>query len=81
MDFSELATFLRRIGYQDYETVEGHRVFYEFDKMDFLYSDCAKKFDVDYADGVATKVVMVQYWFGTTTFKEISSIEELENSV
>ena len=47
MEFSEIAGFLRKCGYSDYETVEKHRVFYEFDKMDFLYTDCAKKFEFD----------------------------------
>ena len=48
MEFSEIAGFLRKCGYSEYDTVEKHRVFYEFDKMDFLYSDCAKKFECDY---------------------------------
>lgn len=81
MDFGEFSGFLRKIGYSDYETAEGHRVFYEFDKMDFLYSDCAKKFDVDYKDGKIKKAVMTQYWFGTTTFKDITTLEELYDSI
>lgn len=81
MKFSEIATFLRRIGYVDYETKQNHRVFYEFGKMDFMYNECAKKFDLDYKDGNAEKVVMTQFWFGTTSFKDIFTIEDLENSV
>ena len=81
MKFSEIATFLRRIGYVDYETILNHRVFYEFGKMDFMYNDCAKKFDMDYKDGNVEKVVMTQFWFGTTSFKDIFTIEELENSI
>ena len=49
--------------------------------MDFLYSDVAKKFECDYFDGKVDKVVMTQYWFGTTSFKEILTIEELYDSV
>ena len=81
MKFSEIATFLRRIGYVDYETILNHRVFYEFGKMDFMYNECAKKFDMDYKDGNVEKVVMTQFWFGTTSFKDIFTIEELENSI
>lgn len=81
MKFSEIATFLRKHGYTDYETIPNHRVFYEFGKMDFLYNDCAKKFDLDYKDGDVEKVVMTQFWFGTTTFKDISTLEELKNSI
>ena len=81
MKFSELAGFLRKCGYTEYETTEKHRVFYEFDKMDFLYSDCAKKFDVDYEDGEAKKVVMTQYWFGKTMFKNITTLDELYDSI
>ena len=81
MKFSEIATFLRRIGYVDYETILNHRVFYEFGKMDFMYNDCAKKFDMDYKDGNVKKVVMTQFWFGTTSFKDIFTIEDLENSI
>ena len=81
MEFSEIAGFLRKCGYSDYDTVEKHRVFYEFDKMDFLYSDCAKKFECDYDDGKVEKVIMTQYWFGTTTFKDITTIEELYDSI
>lgn len=81
MEFSEIAEFLRRMGYTEKETLDHHRVFYEFGTMDFLYSDVAKKFECDYFDGKVDKVVMTQYWFGTTTFKEILTIEELYDSV
>ena len=43
MEFSEIAGFLRKLGYIDKEVTDHHRVFYEFDTMDFLYSDVAKK--------------------------------------
>ena len=81
MEFNEIASFLRKCGYSDYDTKDYHRVFYEFGKVDFLYNECAKKFDLDYYDGKAEKVIMTQYWFGTTTFKEITTIEELYDSI
>ena len=81
MKFSEIADVLRKRGYTDYETTDHHRVFYEFGKMDFLYNDCAKKFDLDYYDGKVEKVVMTQFWFGHTYFKGITTIEELKQSL
>lgn len=81
MEFSEIAGFLRKCGYSDYETKDHHRVFYEFGKMDFLYNECAKKYDMDYYDGKIEKVIMTQFWFGTTNFKEITTIEELYDSI
>ena len=81
MSFDEIAAFLSRCGYSGYDTKENHRVFYEFGKTNFLYSKCAKKFDFDYIDGNVEKVVMTQYWLGTTTFKDIYTIEELEDSI
>lgn len=81
MEFSEIASFLRKHGYTDYETKEHHRVFYEFGKLDFLYSDCAKKFEFEYYDGKVEKIVMTQYWFGNTYFKDIFTLEELYDSM
>ena len=81
MTFIEIADTLRKRGYTDYETIDHHRVFYEFGKMDFLYNDCAKRFDMDYYDGKVEKVVMTQYWFGKTTFKDIFTVEELIKSL
>ena len=81
MNFNEIAEELWKHGYTDYETKEHYRVFYEFGKMDFMYNECAKKFDMDYKDGNVEKVVMTQFWFGTTSFKDIFTIEELENSI
>ena len=81
MKFSEIAGFLRKCGYIDKETVDHHRVFYEFSTMDFLYSNVAKKYDMDYKDGEVDEVIMTQYWFGTTTFKTIKTIEELYDSI
>lgn len=77
MEFSEIAGWLRKRGYTDNETVDHHWVFYEFGTWDFLMSDVAKKFECDYKDGKVEKVIMTQYWFGTTTFKEITTIEDL----
>lgn len=81
MKFSDISTLLRKRGYIDYETIPNHRVFYEFGKMDFMYSDVAKKFEFDYKDGKVEKVVMTQFWFGHTYFKDITTIEDLENSI
>lgn len=81
MKFSEIADVLRKRGYTDYENTDHHRVFYEFGKMDFLYNDCAKKFDLDYYDGKVEKVVMTQFWFGYTYFKDITTIKELKQSL
>ena len=81
MQFKEIAEILRSHGYIDYETISHHRVFYEFNKLDFLYSECAKKFEFDYCDGKVEKVIMTQYWFGNTYFKDIFTIEELYGSI
>ena len=81
MDFEELAKFLRQRGYTENEVKEGLRIFYEFGTMDFLCSDCAKKYEVEYKDGKVTKAVMVQYWFGQTLIREINTMEELRNSL
>ena len=81
MQFSDIADLLRKRGYTERETVERHRVFYEFGTMDFLYNDVAKKFECDYKDGKVDKIVMTQYWFGSTTFKDIYDLEELKANV
>jgi hypothetical protein len=81
MKFSDIANTLWKRGYVDYETKESHRVFYECDKMDFLYNDCAKRFEMDYKNGEVEKIVMTQYWFQTTYFKDIFTIEELIKSL
>ena len=81
MWFDEIAEFLRRHGYTEKEPLGHHRVFYEFGTMDFLYSDVAKKYECDYKDGKVEKLIMTQYWFGTTTFREITDIEELYDSI
>ena len=80
MSFSEIAELLRKRGYTEKEPMENVRVFYEFGVMDFLISDVAKKFEVRYDDGKVEEVVMVQYWFGTTNFKTIKTIEELREN-
>lgn len=80
MEFSEIAGFLRKLGYIDKETVDNHRVFYEFGTMDFLYSDVAKKYEMDYKDGNVEEIIMTQYWFGKTEFKHIKTLEELYDS-
>ena len=81
MDFDEIESFLRKCGYIDKETKENHRVFYEFGVMDFLYSDVAKRYEMDYCGGNVDKIIMTQYWFGKTFFKEITTIEELYDSI
>ena len=81
MKFTEIAEALRKRGYIDKETADHHRVFYEFGVMDFLYSEVAKKFEFDYNDGEVGEVIMTQYWFGTTTFKTIKTIEELYDNI
>lgn len=81
MTFNEIAEELWKHGYTDYETKEHYRVFYEFGKMDFMYNDSAKRFEVEYYDGKVEKVVMTQYWFGKTTFKDIFTIDELIKSL
>lgn len=81
MEFSEVAGFLRKCGYSEGEINETHRVFYEFGKMDFLYSGCAKKYDVESADGTVTKLTMTQYWFGKTEIKQLNTIDELYDSI
>ena len=81
MTFAEVAEFLRKRGYSDYEIKDHYRVFYEFDKMDFLYNDCAKKYDVEYADGIVIKITMTQFWFGKTEIRELKTFEELQNSL
>ena len=81
MEFSEIADFLWKRGYVDKEPKYHYRVFYEFGTMDFLYSDVAKKFEFEYHDGKVEKVIMTQYWFGKTEFKEITTLEELYASI
>lgn len=81
MRFVDIAEVLRKCGYTEKEVGDHHRVFYEFGMMDFLYSDTAKRYEMDYFDGDVEEVVMTQYWFGTTTFKHIKSIEELKDSL
>ena len=77
MKFAEVAEWLRKRGYLEKEPIDHVRVFYEFGSMDFLYSDVAKKFECRYKDGEVEELVMTQYWFGATTFKTITTIEEL----
>lgn len=82
MTFFEAADILRKRGYVERETGDRRRTFYEFSTWDFLISDVAKKFDIEYdEDGVVEKLVYTQYFFGTTTFKEINDLEELKTNV
>ena len=81
MKFTDVVEPLRKRGYVEKDTLENHRVFYEFGTLDFLTSDVAKKFEFDYKDGVVEEITMTQYWFGTTTFKKISTIDELLQNV
>ena len=78
MTFFEAADILRKRGYVERETGDRRRTFYEFSTLDFLISDVAKKFDIEYKDGEVEKLVYTQYFFGTTTFKEINDLEELK---
>ena len=55
MKFSDIAECLRKQGYTEKETLPHHRVFYEFGTMDFLISDVAKKYEMDYFDGEVEK--------------------------
>ncbi len=77
MKFSEVVELFRTRGYVEKKTLENHRVFYEFGTLDFLTSDVAKKFEFDYKDGAVEEITMTQYWFGSTTFKKIITIDEL----
>lgn len=77
MEFSEIFGWLTKRGYIDREPKPNYRVFYEFGTWDFLISDVAKKFECEYKDGKVEKIIMTQYWFGTTTFKEITDINDL----
>lgn len=81
MDFDEIEGFLRKCGYNDKEPLDHYRVFYEYDMMDFLCSNSAKKYEMYYHDGKVDKVIMTHYWFGKTEFKEITTIEELYDSI
>ena len=81
MEFSEIAGFLWKCGYSDKEPREKHRVFYEYDSLEFISFPIVKKFEFDYDDGKVEKVVMTLYSCGTTTFKEITTIEELYDSI
>ena len=81
MEFSEIVDLLWKRGYIDKELRDNYRVFYEFGTMDFLYSDVVKKFEFEYHDGKVEKVIMTQYWFGKTEFKEISTLGELYASI
>lgn len=81
MKFTDVVELLRKRGYVEKETCDHYRVFYEFGTLDFLTSDVAKKFEFSYEDGVIEEVTMTQYWFGTTTFKKITGIDELSKYV
>ena len=81
MQFSEIAELLRKRGYTEREPKDHYRVFYEFGVMDFLYSDVAKRYEMEYHDGEVDEVVMTQYWFGNTEFKHIKTLEELRDSL
>lgn len=77
MNFGEIVTLLRQRGYSEKETKKNHRVFYEYNSEDFLKYDIVRKFEVDYKDGIITKMVMVKYLFSQTIIKEIKTKEEL----
>ena len=77
MKFSAVVEHLRKRGYSETEPKENYRVFYEFGTLDFLITDAGKKFECRYKDDEVEDLTMTLYWFGTTTFKTITTIEEL----
>ena len=81
MEFSEVTGFLRKAGYADYEPREKHLTFYDTDRMSFLYYPYAKKFDMDYDDGKIEKINMTYYTPERTIRKEITTLEELYDSI
>ena len=81
MKFVDVAEIFRKRGYVEREPKDHYRVFYEFGVMDFLYSDVAKKYEMEYHDGEVEEVTMTQFFYGTTTFKTLKTIEEIEASI
>lgn len=81
MKLNEIVNLFTQRGYTDREPKDHYKIFYEFDIMDFLYSDCTKKFEFEYKDNNVEKVVMVRYWFGNTEVKEITAIDELQSLI
>ena len=81
MKFFDVADFLRKRGYCEYDIKKNTRVFYEYERLDFLHEECAKKFEVEYWNGEVKKIIMTQYWFGKTEFKNITTLDELYKSV
>ena len=81
MKYDEVVELLRKRGYEEDFILEGYLVFREFGKLDFLYSDCTKKFDVIRTNDGTADVTMTQYWFETTTIKHINTFEELKSAI
>ena len=81
MKFVDVAEIFRKRGYVERETNDHHSTFYEFGTMDFLTEDVVKKYDVDYKDGDVGEVTMTQFFYGTTTFKTLKTIEEIKASI
>ena len=81
MRFQEIQGFLTKCGYTEREC-DNHHSFYEFGTQDFLYSEVAKRFSCDVDEkGNTDKVILTQYWFGTTTFKEITDINGIYDTI
>ena len=81
MNLNDVIEPLRKKGYVERDPKENKKVFYEFGLQNFMVSDIAKKLEFTYKDGVVEEVVLTQYWFGSTTFKTIATIEELLNNI
>lgn len=81
MNLNDVIEPLIKRGYVERDPKENKKVFYEFGLQNFMVSDIAKKLEFTYKDGVVDEVVLTQYWFGSTTFKTITTIEELLNNI
>ncbi len=81
MNLNDVIEPLIKRGYVERDPKENKKVFYEFGLQNFMVSDIAKKLEFTYKDGVVEEVVLTQYWFGNTTFKTITTIEELLNNI
>lgn len=81
MKFAEVAEILRKRGYTEREPKENYRTFYEYNSLDFLRVDCAKRFEVYYKDTEVEKIVLTQYWYNSTEFRDIETLEDLQKWV
>ena len=81
MNLNDVIEPLIKRGYVERDPKENKKVFYEFGLQNFMVSDIAKKLEFTHKDGVVDEIVLTQYWFGSTTFKTITTIEELLNNI